>query len=131
MSDLHFLDEDEVLALHAAQLVRYGGGAGVRDHGGLASAVGMPQATFDGQYLHEDLFAMAAAYAFHLAQNHPFVDGNKRIGLLAALVFLELNGVETPGPTDQLFQMMLEVAKGERDKATVARALRELCGAPQ
>ena len=130
MSDPRFLDEDEVLALHAAQLERFGGGSGVRDPGGLAAAVGVPQATFGGQYLHEDLFAMAAAYAFHLAQNHPFVDGNKRIGLLAALTFLELNGVATPGPTDQFFEMMLGVAKGELDKGAVTKILRDLCTSP-
>jgi death-on-curing protein len=88
-----FLSVVEVLFLHEEQLARYGGGTGIRDIGLLESAVAQPQATFGSEYLHADLFQMAAAYAFHIAQNQPFVDGNKRTGLVAALVFLDLNGV--------------------------------------
>jgi hypothetical protein len=81
-----------VLALHDDQLRLFGGSAGVRDRGALESAVATPEATFDDEFLHEDLFQMAAAYAFHIAENQPFVDGNKRTGLNAALVFLDVNG---------------------------------------
>ncbi|HEY3352160.1 MAG TPA: Fic family protein [Polyangia bacterium] len=84
-----FLSVEEALFLHEEQLARYGGAGGVRDLGLLESAMATPQATFDGRFVHADLFAMAAAYAFHIAQNQPFVDGNKRTGLAAALVFLD------------------------------------------
>lgn len=88
-----FLDFEDVLELHTLQLARYGGAEGVRDQGLLESALAQPLATFDGEFVHADLFAMAAAYLFHIVRNHPFMDGNKRTGLLAALVFLDLNGI--------------------------------------
>ncbi len=86
-----FLTAEDVLLLHEGQLAAFGGADGIRDIGALDSATAMPQATFDGRFVHRDLFDMAAAYAFHVAQNHPFVDGNKRTGLAAALVFLDLH----------------------------------------
>src|SRR6185295_695065 len=100
MNEPEFLDVDDVLAIHDEALAAFGGSAGVRDAGLLASAAAMPTATFGGELLHEDLFAMAAAYAFHIAQNQPFVDGNKRTAILAAIVFLDLNGIEIPEATD-------------------------------
>ena len=92
MSDPEFLTLDEVLGIHADQIRRYGGTAGLRDLSLLQSALSMPQATFDDEYLHGTLLEMAAAYLFHLARNHPFVDGIKRTALMCALVFLGLNG---------------------------------------
>ena len=92
MTEPEFLDVEDVLAIHAALLEEHGGQAGVRDRGLLESAVATPQVTFGGELLHEDLFAMAAAYAFHIAENQPFLDGNKRIGFVTAVLFLELNG---------------------------------------
>lgn len=83
---------EEVLLLRADQLRLFGGSAGIRDRGVLESAVAMPAATFDGELLHTGLFEMAAAYAFHIAEGQPFVDGNKRTALNAALVFLDLMG---------------------------------------
>ncbi len=78
-----FLSIDDVLALHERQIERYGGGAGIRDLGLLQSAVALASASFDGAWLHASLEEMAAAYLFHLAQNHPFVDGNKRTAAVA------------------------------------------------
>ena len=94
-----FLNVDDVLDLHAAQLELYGGGAGLRDRGLLESAVAQPQTSIGGAFVHDGLFAMAAAYLFHIVSNHPFVDGNKRTGLLAALVFLDLNGIAIEHPS--------------------------------
>ncbi len=125
-SDPDFLSVEEVLFLHEEQLARYGGSGGVRDLGLLESAVATPQATFDGQLVHGDLFAMAAAYAFHIAQNQPFVDGNKRTGLAAALVFLELNGVTLADPEGALYRAMLDVAERRLDKDGLALILRNL-----
>lgn len=93
-----FLDVEDVKILHAEQIEAYGGSHGVRDEGSLESAVNQAQAGFGGDHLHEFPFGMASAYAFHIAQNQPFVDGNKRAALAAALVFLELNGCEAATP---------------------------------
>lgn len=82
-----FLTLDEALDIHRDQIQRYGGSSGIRDLGLLQSALAQPQAAFAGQFLHADLIEMAAAYLFHITQNHPFVDGNKRTGTAAALVF--------------------------------------------
>jgi death-on-curing protein len=102
VTDPIFLELEDVLLIHEEQLPRYGGSPGVRDLGLLESAVAMPRATAGGEFLHDGLFAMAAAYAFHIAQNQPFLDGNKRTGLLAALVFLDLNGVAIADPEGRL-----------------------------
>src|SRR5437879_5621549 len=88
-----FLTVADILGLHERLIEVYGGQPGVRDHGLLESAVAMPQFTFGGAPLHDDIFSMAAAYLFHIVKNHPFLDGNKRAGTAAAIVFLELNGV--------------------------------------
>lgn len=91
-SEIIFLTYEEILTFHADQLRLFGGQDGIRDDGVLRSAIATPEASFDGIYLHDNVFLMAAAYAFHIAEGQPFVDGNKRTGLNAALVFLELNG---------------------------------------
>ena len=80
---------------------------------------------FGGQYLHEDLFSMASAYLFHLVQNHAFIDGNKRIGLAAALSFLDINGVEVIADEDILYEMVLSVAEGLTNKEAIAEFLRK------
>jgi death-on-curing protein len=122
---MRFLSLSEVLEIHSDQIARYGGMPGVRDLGLLQSALAMPSATFGGQFLHEDVYAMAAAYLFHLVQNHPFCDGNKRVGAVAALVFLLLNGRDFRAPEDDLAKMVLQVACGKADKAAVTRFVRK------
>src|SRR4030042_6190297 len=87
-----FLTLAEVIEIHNDQIQRYGGKAGIGDLNLLSSAISMPYASFSGTFLHAGIYEMAAAYAFHISQNHPFVDGNKRTALAAALVFLEMNG---------------------------------------
>lgn len=123
-SDPMFLSLDEVLEIHGDQIERYGGEATIRDLGLLQSALAMPAAAFGGQYLHADLYEMAAAYLFHIAQNHPFVDGNKRTGAVAALVFLTLNDVEIDAGELAFERLVREVAEGKADKAAVAELLR-------
>jgi len=85
LEHLLFLSVDDVLRLHVDQIAMFGGTDGVRDLTALESAVATPSATFDGVFLHADVFYMAAAYAFHIAENQPFIDGNKRACLNAAL----------------------------------------------
>ena len=116
----------DVVRIHVDQIERYGGQAGVRDLGLLQSALAMPQASFDQEWLHRDLYEMAAAYAFHLSQNHPFMDGNKRTALACALVFLEFNGISLIDPESRLYQAMIDVAARDMDKLSLSGVLRSL-----
>jgi death-on-curing protein len=84
----------------------------------------MPSATYGGQFMHTDICEMAAAYLFHLVKNHPFVDGNKRVGAVAAFVFLALNGFDFDAPEDDFAEMVLSIACGIFDKADVAVFIR-------
>jgi death on curing protein len=120
-----FLTLDEALAIHAHQIARYGGALGVRDQGLLESAMAMPAATFAGEYLHPSLPEQAAAYLFHLVKNHPFVDGNKRVGLACSLAFLRLNGIRVRATDDDLVDIVMGVAEGRRSKADGAVFFRE------
>jgi len=120
-----FLSLSEVLEIHQDQITRYGGSAEIRDLNLLKSALGMPQSTFGGEFLHADLFEMAAAYLFHIVMNHPFVDGNKRTGTVAALVFLDLNGLEMTASQDVLADMVLGVAEGRIGKEPLAAFMRK------
>jgi death-on-curing protein len=101
MTEPTFLTIVDVAAIHLNQIDLYGGSAGVRDQGGLESALAQPQATFSGTFLHANPFARAAAYLFHLVQTHPFIDGNKRVGLVAALVLLDINVVQIDADQDE------------------------------
>src|SRR5438045_7198064 len=127
MKNPRFLTIDEVLAIHSDQVRQYGGSGGIRDVGLLSSALAMPRASFGGQYLHPSLHEMAAACLFHLVQNHPFIDGNKRIGLAATIAFLGLNDVCLDSDRDELLEMVLEAARGEIGKPEIAVILRERC----
>ena len=124
--NLEFLSVEDALEIHAMQLARYGGGDGIRDRGLLESAVAQPQMTFDGELVHKDIYSMAAAYLFHIVSNHPFVDGNKRTGLLCALVFLDLNGITIEHSSEALYELTMTVAEGHADKATVAASLERI-----
>jgi len=115
-----FLGLEEVLEIHHNQITRYGGTEGIRDLGLLQSALSMPQAGAGNQYFHADLFEMAAAYLFHIVRNHPFVDGNKRTGVTAALVFLEMNGIQIRASDEALVQTVLAVAEGKLQKGALA-----------
>jgi death-on-curing protein len=117
VKDPDFLTLDDLLALHADRVERYGGSLGVRDLGGLSAALGMPSATFGGAFLHPTLPEMAAAYLFHVSQARGFVDGNKRAALAAALAFLALNGHELAVDPDALCEVCMAVAAGKASKA--------------
>jgi death-on-curing protein len=126
VSDPLFLDVEDVLLIHGEQLAKYGRSAGLRDPGLLEPAVSIPRATVGAELAHKGLFAMAAAYAFHIAQNQPFVDGNKRTGLLAAIVFLDLNSVAITDPEGQLYDAMIAIAERRLDKAALGLLLEAL-----
>lgn len=114
--------------MHAMLLELYGGAHGIRDEGLLLSALAQPEATFEGAWLHVDYAEMAAAYGFHVAQNHPFVDGNKRTALAAMLVFLEINGHALHVGQEELYAVMVGVAEGRVTKAALAGWVRERAG---
>lgn len=120
-----FLDFPEILELHLFQIRTYGGAPGVRDRGLLESALGMPQAGFGDHYFHKDLFEMGAAYLYHIVQNHPFFDGNKRTASDAAITFMKMNGVIVEAPDEEMIRMVLAVAEGKLHKPEIAAFLRE------
>jgi len=125
--DPEFVNLQDVFEIHKDQIARYGGSPGIRDIGLLESALAMPQAGMRGQYFHADLFEMAAAYLYHLVMNHPFVDGNKRVGLATALVFLELNGESPEATNEALAELTLAVAEGKTAKSALAEFFRKHC----
>jgi death-on-curing protein len=118
-----FLTKEEVLAYHAQQLALFGGQSGLGDEGLLESALVQPQNT----YLYDraaDLLDLAAGYAFHIAKNHPFQDGNKRTALQAALGFLAVNQVEILAAPDELYESMIRLTTSQWDKERFAGFLR-------
>ena len=128
MDDIIFLSVEDVSLLHKDTIDVDGGSHGVRDHGLLDAAVAMPRQQFDGAYLHKDIAAMAAAYLFHIAQNHPFVDGNKRAAVMSALAFLYVNDVELTMVPSDLETITVNVAAGDMEKEKVTRWLRSQMG---
>jgi death on curing protein len=120
-----FLGLNEVIEIHGDQIMRYGGHSGIRDIELLKSAIAMPAAYFGGDYLHADIYEMAAAYFFHIIRNHPFIDGNKRTGSVASIVFLMLNGIEIRADEDSFEKIVRSTAEGLINKAEIARFFRK------
>jgi len=108
-----YLSLKQVLALHRMQTTRFGGAAGLRDGGALEAAVARPRMTFGGEDLYPDMPAKAAALMHSLVMNHPFVDGNKRVGAHAAIQFLLVNGFEVVFSPAALTQLTWAVARGQ------------------
>jgi death on curing protein len=121
-----FLTVDDVLDLHADQLAAYGGTTGVRDIQALDAAVETARKSVDRRFIHEDVFAMAAAYAFHIADSRSLLDGNNGAALNAALVFLLINGWLVPDPKGRLYDAMLAIAARTLDKPGLAKLFKEL-----
>ena len=121
-----FLDLDHVLRTHRSLIETYGGAGGIRDVGLLHSAIAMPQASFGGQFLHKDVFEMAAAYLYHIVQNHPFFDGNKRTGSAVAIIFLAINDVTIDADEDGVVDLTLAVAQGNVGKQEIAAFFRKI-----
>jgi death-on-curing protein len=120
-----YLSIDQVLDLHRRQIREFGGASGIRDRGALESAVARPQATFGGEDLYPDVVAKAAALMHSLVMNHPFVDGNKRVGAHAGIVFLLVNEVEPDFSSPELTEVTLAVARGELSAEALAIWLRQ------
>ena len=126
-SEPAFLTFAEVIEIHDYQIEHFGGATGLRDIELLKSAIGMPSATFGGVFLHPTIYEMASAYLFHLVENHPFVDGNKRVGAMAALIFLDLNGIDFDASDEDFTAMVLRVASGKMLKAEITLFLKTHC----
>ena len=125
MDEIVFLTWEQVTALHRRQLEMYGGQDGFLDQGVVESAAAQPQQTMFGEFLHDDIAHMAAAYLFHLATTQGFLDGNKRTALACALTFLEVNGYAIEVSLDDLFDMALSVANNQMAKDEIAQWFRD------
>ena len=117
---MNYLTAEQVLFIHARLISETGGSHGVRDLGMLLSAVGRPQASFDDQDLYPDLFSKAAALLDSLIRNHPFVDGNKRTGITAAAVFLQMDGYRLNTTNSELEKITIEFAQARHNVAEIA-----------
>jgi death-on-curing protein len=124
--EIIFLTLDEVLQIHSHQIETYGGDPGDLDIGKLESAIAAPRQAFGGVFAHPDAASMAAAYLFHITQNHAFVDGNKRTGTHAAIVFLAMNGIDVDYDFAGIVSLTLGIAKGEKTKADAIAYFTEL-----
>lgn len=123
MNEPRFVDREAVDTLHRLSLEQHGGQDGLRNEHGLESALAQPQHVFS--YGNGDLADMTAAYAFHLAENQPFIDGNKRTAITTALYFLELNGVSTSALSNaELYDAMIGIAEKRLQKADLAAMFR-------
>ena len=111
-----FLEIADVLDIHQILIEQLGGMSGVRDKGLLESALSQPKASFFGELLHPTIHQQAAAYLYHLAKNHPFLDGNKRTAYGAMETFLRLNGYKLALSNEESYNMVIQVAQGEMSK---------------
>ena len=123
MSEPRWLTESQVIRMHAEQLAIFGGPPGIRDPGMLGSALDRPKNKW--AYGEEDLAKLAAAYAFGVSRNHPFVDGNKRAAFMCMAVFLRKNGIEFAAPEAEATQAMLALAAGEIVEDGLSRWIRD------
>lgn len=120
-----FLSKSLVLKIHHRQVEKFGGTAGVRDEGLLESALAQPQATFFGEYLHPTIYEQAAAYLYHIARNHPFIDGNKRTAFAVMDTFLRINGYILNTDDEETYILVLKVAQGSSNKKEIAQYLEQ------
>jgi death-on-curing protein len=120
-----FISLSEVLEIHADQISSFGGTPGIRDEGLLESALAQPQATFGGQFLHSTIYEQAAAYLYHIAMNHPFIDGNKRTAFAVMDTFLRLNGYSLNLTNEQAYNLVMQVAQGRMIKPELTSYLEQ------
>lgn len=121
---IKFFTVEQVIEIHDAFLEDHGGLSGIRDKGLLISAVEMARASMFGEYLHKTIYDKAAAYLFHIVQNHPFNDGNKRTGALTTILFLEENGVKIAFSDHDYEEFVVSVAQGQKNKEEIAYFLK-------
>ena len=123
MKNIHFISKDLILYFYDQLIQTYGGTHGIRDENLLESALQQPKATFKGKYLHDTIMKMAAAYGFHLCNNHPFIDGNKRIALVAMDIFLQRNGFEIIASEKETYKTIIKLSSGQLSKNELTKWL--------
>lgn len=121
----NFISKNRVLSIHARQIEKFGGTLGVRDEGLLESALAQPQSTFGGEFLHSTIHEQAAAYLYHLAMNHPFIDGNKRTAFAVMDTFLRLHGYVLNLTDEQAYTLVMQVAQGIMGKVELTANLEQ------
>jgi death on curing protein len=117
MNETKFIPKHIVIYFHEQLIGLYGGTLGIRDEGLLDSALEQPGAMFAGSYLHDSLVKMAAAYGFHICKNHPFIDGNKRVALVAMDTFLHQNNYDITASEKEVYEVIIKLASGNLTKA--------------
>lgn len=125
MQTPEFVPKSDVLDIHKRQIESFGGLDGIRDDGLLDSALAQPQATFFGELLHPTIPTQAAAYLYHLAKNHPFLDGNKRTAFATMIAFLNMNGYELNMTEEVAYNMVMQVAQSEMTKEELSSFLEQ------
>jgi len=125
MKNINFIPKKAILYFHEQLIQIYGGSTGIRDEKLLDSAIQQPRSTFEGNYLHNSIFKMASAYGFHLCKNHPFVDGNKRIALVAMDTFLQNNGYEITASEKETYKIMIKLSSEGLSKDELTNWLKQ------
>ncbi|MDR3550294.1 MAG: type II toxin-antitoxin system death-on-curing family toxin [Candidatus Babeliales bacterium] len=120
MKSIEFVTLPEAMLLHKKTIDRFGGILGVRDLGLLESALMQPQMSMFDEYIYKDIFQMGSAYFYHIIKNHPFLDGNKRAGLLITLVFFQKNNMSIIAQQDELYQVAMDTAASKMTKEELA-----------
>ena len=118
-----FVTVEEVIQIHDELVIEFGGLQGIRDMGLLISAIEMPKAMMFGEYLHDSIYDKAAAYLYHIIQNHAFYDGNKRTGSACCLIFLYQNGYENQYDMNKFEEMVCQIADGKVKKEEISKFL--------
>lgn len=128
MSNINFVPKQIILLFHEQLIQLYGRDSGIRDEKLLDSALEQPKAIFEGSFLHETIFEMAAAYGFHICKNNPFGDGNKRVSLVAMDAFLQENGYEIIASEKETYKIILALSSGEVSKQELSKWIKENIG---
>ncbi|WP_341528573.1 type II toxin-antitoxin system death-on-curing family toxin [Nostoc sp. UHCC 0302] len=119
-----FIEKQDVLSIHSKQISLYGGSLGIRDEGLLDSAIYQPQATYGGEFLHATIFEQAAAYLFHITNNHAFIDGNKRTAFDVMVTFLNMNDYELNMTPKEAYELSIQVAENNVSKEELTAMLK-------
>lgn len=126
MNRIKFLSIKAAINLYKEMMKKYSNHiGGIQSEALLESAMMEPRASFGKQYLYENLFEMAAAYTYHIIKNHPFIDGNKRAGILIGITFLNLNGIEINASDNKLYQLTIDIASSKKNKKQISRFLKK------
>ena len=123
--DIRFLTENEVMEIHNSCIELFGGKGGIRDRNLFESAIYQPQQTFDGKFLYENIYEMAAMYLLSFAKDHVFFDGNKRTAIKTCMLFLELNNNRLLLNNDEAVDLTLKCVSGEYSKEDIVRIIRK------